>query len=90
MMNAQEVMAAWRDFAAPNDFMLNPDSEHVATVLEGVLTSQQACGLRLCPCRLRDNSRERDLELLCPCNFRRHDSWREEGRCWCGLFLRRE
>lgn len=89
-MNAQEVMAAWRDFAASNDFMLNSDSEHVATVLEGVLASQQACGLRLCPCRLRDESRERDLELLCPCNFKRHDCWREEGRCWCGLFLKRE
>jgi ferredoxin-thioredoxin reductase catalytic chain len=89
-MNAEEVMAAWGNFAAPNDFMLNPDREHVATVLEGVLASQQACGLRLCPCRLRDGSRERDLGLLCPCNFKRHDSRREEGRCWCGLFVKKE
>lgn len=89
-MNGEAVMAAWRDFAASNDFILNPDREHVATVLEGVLASQQDCGLRLCPCRLRDGSRGRDLELLCPCNFKRHDSWREEGRCWCGLFLKRE
>jgi ferredoxin-thioredoxin reductase catalytic subunit len=44
--------------------------------------------LRLCPCRLRDGSRERDLELLCPCNFKHHDTWRNEGRCWCGLFVR--
>jgi ferredoxin-thioredoxin reductase catalytic chain len=89
-MNAAEVMAAWADFAAPNDFRLNPDREHVATVLEGVLASQQVCGLRLCPCRLRDGSRERDLELLCPCNFKRHDTWRGEGRCWCGLFVKKE
>ncbi len=69
--------------------MLNPDPEHVADCLEGVLLNQQSFGLRLCPCRLRDDSRQRDLELLCPCSFKRHDTWHGEGRCWCGLFVRR-
>jgi len=88
-VNREEIAQAWQSFTENNNFRLNPDPEHVATCLDGVLASQERLGLRLCPCRLRDDTRQRDLELLCPCNFKRHDTWYEEGRCWCGLFVRR-
>jgi len=58
-------------------------------VVEGVLENEKKYGLKLCPCRLRDGTRERDLELLCPCNFKAQETWKNEGRCWCGLFVRR-
>jgi len=58
-------------------------------VVEGVLENEKKYGLKLCPCRLRDGTRERDLELFCPCNFKAQETWKNEGRCWCGLFVRR-
>jgi len=93
-MNKEEVLKVWEDFALKNDFKLNPDTEHVAMVADGVLLNEEKYGLKLCPCRLRDGSRERDLELICPCNFKTHTTWLKpmSGRkamCWCGLFVMR-
>jgi len=53
-----------------NDFMLNPDSLHVDMVIAGVLENEKKYELKFCPCRLTGGIREKDLELLCPCNFR--------------------
>lgn len=89
-MNEGELIAAWERFAEKNDFMLNPDKEHVAIVAKGVLKNEEKFGLKLCPCRLRDGTRETDLKLLCPCNFKAQDTWNTKGMCWCGLFVKRE
>jgi len=80
------LIKVWGDFVKKSDFKLNLDAEHVTGVAEGVLANEKTHGLKLCPCRLRDGSRERDLELICPCNFKIQDAWREKGQCWCGLF----
>ena len=87
-MNAEELRAAWAKFTENNDFILNTDKDHVNTVVSGVLDNEREYGLKLCPCRLRDGTRQRDLELICPCNFKIQDVWKNEGRCWCGLFIK--
>jgi len=89
-MKKEELIKVWERFAEKNDFMLNPDKEHISALADGVLENEKNHGLKLCPCRLRDGSRERDLELLCPCNFKSQDVWAKQGRCWCGLFFRKE
>jgi ferredoxin-thioredoxin reductase catalytic chain len=88
-MNREELLKVWENFTLKNDFKLNPDMKHVGMVLDGVLENEKTYGLKLCPCRIRDGSRGRDLELLCPCNFKTHETWSSEGRCWCGLFVKR-
>lgn len=88
-MNREDLRRVWEKFTEKNDFMLNPDSSHVDAIISGVLKNEETHGLKLCPCRLRDGTRDRDLELLCPCNFKVQDTWREKGRCWCGLFVKR-
>ncbi len=88
-MNSKELRKVWQNFTDNNDFMLNTDEEMVDMVVEGVLGNEQQYGLKLCPCRLRDETRKRDLELICPCNFKSQDVWKKEGRCWCGLFIKR-
>jgi ferredoxin-thioredoxin reductase catalytic subunit len=88
-MNKEELRTAWKNFTDNNDFMLNNDEEMVAMVIDGVLINEEQYGLKLCPCRLRDGTRTRDLELICPCNFKAQDVWEKEGRCWCGLFIKR-
>ena len=87
-MNAEELRTAWAKFTENNNFILNTDEDHVSMVISGVLDNEKEYGLKLCPCRLRDGTRQRDLELICPCNFKIQDVWENEGRCWCGLFIK--
>ncbi len=88
-MNKEQLRKAWENFTEKNDFILNPDRKHVDTIIEGVLINEKKHGLKLCPCRLRDRTKERDLELICPCNFKIQSTWKERGDCWCGLFVKR-
>ena len=88
-MNRATLKKNWETFTENNDFRLNPDGKHVDMVADGVLANEKQCGRRLCPCRLRDGTRKGDLGLLCPCNFKAQGCWRAEGRCWCGLFVKR-
>ena len=93
-MDSKKLKEVWEKFCEQNDFILNPDEEHVDTIIKGVLLNEKKFGLKLCPCRLRDGTRKKDLELICPCNFKTHSTWLNspEGRkpmCWCGLFVKR-
>ena len=93
-MGPEELREVWENFTQNNDFMVNPDKEHVDFIVKGVLGNEKKYGLKLCPCRLRDGSRNRDLELICPCNFKTHITWLKprtgmQPMCWCGLFIRR-
>jgi ferredoxin-thioredoxin reductase catalytic subunit len=88
-MKRDDLRRVWNAFAEKNDFRLNPDDKHVDLIVEGLLENEKSCGLKLCPCRIRDGTRERDLQLLCPCNFKTHETWSKEGRCWCGLFIKK-
>lgn len=88
-MNKEELERVWEQFTEKNDFELNPDNWHVKEVINGVLKNEEKFGLKLCPCRLRDGSREKDLELICPCNFKIQKTWQEKGECWCGLFVKK-
>jgi len=89
-MEKEEILKAFQKFTEKNDFELNPDSKHTGLVIDGILSNEKAHGLKLCPCRLRDGSRPRDLELICPCNFKIQQTWKNDGRCWCGLFVKKK
>jgi len=93
-MEPEELRKAWENFTQNNDFKLNPDKNHVDFVINGVLENERKCGLKFCPCRLRDRTREKDLELICPCNFKIHETWMNPRKgmipmCWCGLFVKK-
>ncbi len=89
-MNKEEVRNVFERFTENNDFTLNPDKEFVDKIIDGILENENKYGFKLCPCRLRDGTKERDLELICPCNFKVQETWVKQGRCWCGLFIKRE
>lgn len=88
-MDDEQLRQVWENYTEKNDFILNPDTKVVDLVIEGVLANEEKHGLKLCPCRLGDGSRERDLELICPCNFEIQDTWKDKGECWCSLFVKK-
>ena len=93
-MNSKKLLEVWKNFTQQNEFILNPDRDHVAMIVRGILDNEKKYGLKLCPCRLRNETQENDLELICPCNFKTHSTWLrptsgKKPMCWCGLFVKR-
>jgi ferredoxin-thioredoxin reductase catalytic subunit len=88
-MNKEQLRRVWDEFTESNDFVVNPDGGFVDKLADGLLINEKNHGFRLCPCRPSDGTKERDIQLLCPCNFKTHGTWEKEGRCWCGLFIKR-
>jgi ferredoxin-thioredoxin reductase catalytic subunit len=86
----EKFQEAIEKFAEKNEFQVNPDREKVDMLLDGVVHNEKNHGLKYCPCRLITKDFQEDLALVCPCNFLIHDTYREKGECWCGLFVRRK
>jgi len=90
-MDKEQFRKAIEEFASRNEFQVNPDKNRVGMLIEGVFNCETNHGMKYCPCRLITKDFEDDLKLVCPCNFLIHDTYRnkEDGECWCGLFVRR-
>ncbi len=91
MMDKKSFRKAIEAFAEGNEFRVNPDQKKVEMLLEGLFENERNHGLKYCPFRLTTKKFKEDLKLICPCNFRSHETYRnrEDGECWCGLFVRR-
>ncbi len=62
-------------------YHLNPDMSVTYPVVEGILKNIKRYGYPLCPCRLSGGSREKDLDIICPCDYRDEDT-EEYGACY--------
>ncbi len=87
----EDFRVAIGEFAAGNEFRVNPDREKVEMLLQGIFENERNHGLKYCPCRLRTKDWDEDLRIICPCNFLIHETYKgkKDGECWCGLFIRR-
>jgi ferredoxin-thioredoxin reductase catalytic subunit/rubredoxin len=70
-------------------YFLNPDQEFVLSLMEGLLTNEERYGYQSCPCRLAEGIRERDLDIICPCDYRDPDL-DDYGACYCALYVSEE
>jgi len=88
----EKFLEAIEKFTEDNEFQVNPDREKVKMLLVGMFNNEQNHGLKYCPCRLITKDFAEDLKLVCPCNFLIHETYKdkEDGECWCGLFVRRK
>lgn len=88
----EEFRRAIHKFTEKNEFEVNPDTEKVEMLLDGLFANEQNHGLKYCPCRLASGDFAEDLKLVCPCNFLIHETYKnkKDGECWCGLFVRRK
>jgi ferredoxin-thioredoxin reductase catalytic chain len=88
----EKFLKAIEKFTENNEFQVNPDQEKVKMLLDGLFNNEQNHGLKYCPCRLITKDFAEDLKLVCPCNFLIHETYKdkEDGECWCGLFVRRK
>lgn len=92
VLDPEGFLKAIEKFAEKNEFQVNPDKEKAKMLLEGIFNNERNHGLKYCPCRLTTKEFVEDLSLVCPCNFLIHETYKdkEDGECWCGLFVRRK
>jgi len=67
-------------------YHLNPDIEFTKDLVRGLLVNEHRYGYWACPCRLASGEREKDLDIICPCDYRDPDllDW---GACYCALYV---
>lgn len=72
--------------ARAGGYNLNPDLAFTKGLVEGLLINEARYGYWSCPCRLADGEREKDLDIICPCDYRDPDlvDW---GACYCALYV---
>jgi len=75
--------------AEASGYHLNPEREFVQGLVEGLLINEQRYGYRACPCRLATGDGQKDLDIVCPCDYRDADllDW---GACYCALYVSEE
>jgi len=67
-------------------YHLNPDVEFAKTLIESLLINERRYGYWACPCRLASGTKEDDLDIICPCDYRDADL-NEYGACYCALYV---
>jgi ferredoxin-thioredoxin reductase catalytic chain len=75
--------------AEASGYHLNPDREFTRALVESLLINKQRYGYWACPCRLATGDRQKDLDIICPCDYRDPDLV-EWGSCYCALYVSEE
>ncbi len=91
-MSSQEAQALYERLKREGEaagYYLNPDVEFVLDLMEGLLANEERYGYQSCPCRLAEGVREKDLDIICPCDYRDPDL-DEYGACYCALYVSEE
>ncbi len=86
MMTVEKYFESLKKFAPTQDLILNPDWEIVKPLLEGLLQNGERYGVRTCPCRVASGDREKDRDIICPCEYAKPDI-KEYDACYCWLFV---
>jgi ferredoxin-thioredoxin reductase catalytic chain len=72
--------------AADARYHLNPDMEFTKTLIAGLIVNEKRYGYGSCPCRLAAENRDKDLDIVCPCDYRDPDL-AEYDACYCALYV---
>ncbi len=88
-MNLDALYEQLKKIQEPKGFFFNKDRARVNELLESLLTNKQRYGYMACPCRLACGDREKDRDIICPCEYRAPDV-EEFGSCYCSLYVSRE
>ena len=64
----------------------NKDRDLVFELLESLVLNKERYGYMACPCRLACGDKEKDKDIICPCEYRAPDL-EEYGACFCGLYI---
>jgi ferredoxin-thioredoxin reductase catalytic chain len=67
--------------AEAGGYHLNLDREFTLDLVRGLLANEARYGYQSCPCRMASGDRTKDLDIVCPCDYRDSDL-SEFGTCY--------
>jgi ferredoxin-thioredoxin reductase catalytic chain len=88
-MEREQLYEMLKKVQEPKGYYFNRDKERVFDLLEALLTNKKRYGYMGCPCRLAAGDREKDSDIICPCEYRAPDV-EEYGSCYCNLYVSKE
>lgn len=89
MSQADELYEMLRKVQEPKGYFFNKDKERVDDLLNALIENKKRYGYMCCPCRLASGDREKDKDIICPCEYRAPDV-EEFGSCYCNLYVSEE
>ena len=75
--------------AEEGGYHLNPDIKFTKELIKGIIINEKRYGYWSCPCRLASGKKEKDLDIICPCDYRDPDL-NDYGVCYCALYVSQE
>jgi ferredoxin-thioredoxin reductase catalytic chain len=72
--------------AEEGGYHLNPDVPFTKKLVRGLIYNEKRFGYPACPCRLAFGSKDEDLDIICPCDYRDPDL-NDHGACYCALYV---
>ncbi|MFH1135446.1 MAG: ferredoxin-thioredoxin reductase catalytic domain-containing protein [Pseudomonadota bacterium] len=88
-MTPEQLLETLKKIQEPKGFFFNQDRAAVLELLEALLINKDRYGYMCCPCRLSSGDRDRDRDIICPCEYRGPDV-AEFGSCYCQLYVSRD
>ncbi|MDD5447964.1 MAG: ferredoxin-thioredoxin reductase catalytic domain-containing protein [Actinomycetota bacterium] len=82
----EEYYKKLKDEAEKAGYHLNPDMDLTLELVRSLLVNERRYGYPNCPCRLASGSKEEDLDIICPCDYRDLDL-AQYSRCYCCLYV---
>ena len=67
-------------------YHLNPDIEFTKNLIKSLIVNERRYGYWACPCRLASGSKQDDLDIICPCDYRDPDL-NDYDACYCALYV---
>ena len=72
--------------AIEGGYNLNPDVDFTKQLVKSLLINENRYGYWACPCRLASGVNEKDIDIICPCDYRDPDL-DDYGTCFCALYV---
>ncbi len=85
-MEIKQLYEALKKSQEAKNIYFNKDKDLVFELLESLVLNKERYGYMACPCRLACGDREKDKDIICPCEYRQADL-EEFGACFCGLYI---
>lgn len=85
----EQLVKTLKEEAEAGGYHLNPDEEITGELVKGLVINEKRYGYRACPCRLASGDKEKDLDIICPCDYRDPDL-NDYDTCYCSLYVSQE
>ena len=85
-MDTGELYEMLKKTQEAKGYFFNKNKIRVSELLDALLFNKERYGYMACPCRLASGDREKDRDIICPCEYREPDV-AEFGSCFCNLYV---